>query len=238
MPGPSHKLVVQPHRPGSRKREVTLWLLLAVLAFFAGGFLGFQLFDQAMVEKRMQAEQLETLKVQFADVKQKLTNAEMATKIDRVSLEQVRQLVTSLQSELAVDDEELRLYRNLLEGGGSESGLLIGELMLKRPLGQQGVTYRVVVQQKERKLSRISVSIQVDVLGVQGGKEVTVGLNNLDVALDQLPIRAKFKYFHVVEGTLHLPSEFQAQALVVSIWKDGVSSSRVERRFDWQVDET
>ncbi len=237
MPHRGHKLVVSSYRPSDRQREIGLWLLLVIVAFSLGGYLGLKFFDQAMVEKRHQAEALESLEEQFADLKQKWANADMATSIDRVALEQVRQLVTSLQSELAINEEELSLYRNLLEGGGSESGLLIGELMLKRTIDQQGVTYRLVVQQKERKLKRISVSIKVDILGVQDGKEVAVGLESLDAELDQSPIRTKFKYFHVVEGVLNLAHGFEPQALVVSVWKDGVGSSRVERRFDWRVDE-
>lgn len=235
MPDPSHKLVVRPHKPDNRKREIGLWLLLAGTVFFVGILLGMQLFDQAMVDKRQQADELEVLQVQFGEISQKLANAELASNVDRVALEYVRQLVTSLQSEMAVDEEELGLYRNLLQEGGSESGLLIGELLLKQHSEQEGITYRLVVQQKEKKLKRIKVSIKIDVVGVQDGKEVTISLENVDDQLKQSPIKTEFKYFHVVEGVLKIPSGFQPRVIAVSLMKVGVSSSQVERQFDWRV---
>lgn len=235
MPDPSHKLVVRPHKPDNRKREIGLWLLLAGTVFSVGILLGMQLFDQAMVDKREQADELEVLQVQFGEISQKLVNAELASNVDRVALEYVRQLVTSLQSEMAVDEEELGLYRNLLQEGGSESGLLIGDLLLKQHSEQGGLTYRLVVQQKEKKLKRIKVSIKIDVLGVQDGKEVTIGLENFDDQLEQSPIKAEFKYFHVVEGALAIPPGFQPQLIAVYLMKVGVSSSQVERQFDWRV---
>ena len=235
MPDPSHKLVVRPHRPDNRKREINLWLLLAGTVFLAGILLGMQLFDQAMVEKRQQADELEELQAQFDEVSQKLINAELASSVDRVALEHVRQLVTSLQSEKAVDDEELGLYRNLLQEGGSENGLLIGKLLLKQHTEKEGIAYRLVVQQKEKKLKRIKVSIKVDVVGVQDGKEVTIGIENFDDQVEQSPIKAEFKYFHVVEGVLTMPPGFQPRVIAVSLMKVGVSSSQVERQFDWRV---
>ncbi|MEH6468517.1 MAG: DUF6776 family protein [Porticoccus sp.] len=235
MSDPSHKLVVRPHKPDNRRREISLWLLLTGIVFLAGILLGMQLFDQAMVDKRQQANELEGLQVQLADMSQKLANAELASKVDRVALEQVRQLVTSLQSELAVDDEELGLYRNLLQEGGSENGLLIGELLLKRHTEKEGIAYRLVVQQKEKKLKRIKVSIKIDVVGVQDGKEATIGIENFDDQVEQSPIKTEFKYFHVVEGVLTIPSGFQPRVIAVSLMKVGVSSSQVERQFDWRV---
>lgn len=235
MPDPSHKLVVRPYKPDNRKREIALWLLLAGTIFSVGVLLGMQLFDQAMVDKRQQADELEVLQVQFDEVSQKRVNAELASDVDRIALEHVRQLVTSLQSEMAVDEEELGLYRNLLQEGGSESGLLIGALMLKQHSEQDGITYRLVVQQKEKKLKRIKVSIKIDVVGVQEGKEVTISLENFDDQLEQSPITTEFKYFHVVEGVLAIPLGFQPRVIAVSLMKVGVSSSQVERQFDWRV---
>ncbi|HEB27645.1 hypothetical protein LCGC14_2255890 [marine sediment metagenome] len=237
MPDPSHKLVVRPYKPDNRKREIALWLLLAGAIFFVGVLLGMQLFDQAMVDKRQQADELEVLQVQLDEVSQKRVNAELASDVDRIALEHVRQLVTSLQSEMAVDEEELGLYRNLLQEGGSESGLLIGALMLKQHSEQDGITYRLVVQQKEKKLKRIKVSIKIDVVGVQDGKEVTISLENFDDQLEQSPITTEFKYFHVVEGILAIPLGFQPRVIAVSLMKVGVSSSQVERQFDWRVND-
>jgi len=149
----------------------------------------------------------------------------------------VRQLVTALQTQLAVDKEELGLYRNLLQTGGSENGLLIGELMLRPSPDGQGVIYRLVVQQKENKLKRIKVNINIALKGVQSGEEASFGIELLDSHIDSSPIKVEFKYFHILEGVIDLPSGFIPTELMAEVWKKGVNSSRVERSFDWQIDQ-
>ncbi|MDO7653513.1 MAG: hypothetical protein MUQ57_02320 [Porticoccus sp.] len=233
----NQQLIVQRHHPGRRRVEMLIWISLAVLLFLLGLLLGYRFFGTEMVEKRHQQNELENLQLQAVGMEQKLTNSVLASKIDRMALEEVRQVVTSLQTELAVDKEELGLYRNLLQTEGREKGLLIGELMLK-PVSdsQQGVAYRLVVQQKEAKLKRIKVNITMTLKGLKDGKEELLGLELIDTQVESSPISAEFKYFHILEGAVELPVGFSPQTLAVEIWKKGVSSSRVERSFDWDVE--
>jgi hypothetical protein len=233
----NQQLIVQPHHPGRRRVEMLIWISLAVLLFLLGLLLGYRFFGTEMVEKRHQQNELENLQLQLVGMEQKLTNSVLASKIDRMALEEVRQVVTSLQTELAVDKEELGLYRNLLQTEGREKGLLIGELMLK-PVSssEQGVAYRLVVQQKETKLKRIKVNITMTLKGLKYGNEELLGLELIDTQVESSPILAEFKYFHILEGTVELPVGFSPQTLAVEIWKKGVSSSRVERSFDWDVE--
>jgi len=233
----NQQLVVQSHRPGRRRVEMLIWISLAVLLFLLGLLLGYRFFGTEMVEKRHQQHELENLHVQVVGMEQKLANSVLAAKIDRMALEEVRQVVASLQTELAVDKEELGLYRNLLQTEGREKGLLIGELMLKPvPDSQQGVAYRLVVQQKETKLKQIKVNITITLKGVKDGNEESLGLELIDAQVESSPILAEFKYFHILEGAIELPAGFSPQALAVEVWKKGVSSSRVERSFDWRIE--
>ena len=243
MPDHNQQLVVQPHRPGQRRIQIVLWGSLAVLMFLLGLMLGHRLFDDAMVEKRQQQKELKSLRKQVAGMDQKLANAELASRIDRVALEQVRQMVTSLQTELAVDKEELGLYRNLLQSDGSKTGLQIGELMLRPVPDLPGaVAYRLVFQQKESKLKRIRVNLNLVVngsnnSGPKAGEQVSMTLDSLDDQFEQAPVPVQFKYFHILEGIMILPVDFVPQTLVASAWKKGVNSSRVERKFEWRVEE-
>jgi len=233
----NQQLVVKPHRPGQRRIELVLWISFGVLLFALGLMLGMQFFGTAMMEKRQQQRELTDLHKQVVSLEQRLANAELANRVDSVALEDVRQLVTALQTQLAVDKEELGLYRNLLQTGGSENGLLIGELMLRPSPDGQGVIYRLVVQQKENKLKRIKVNINIALKGVQSGEEASFGIELLDSHIDSSPIKVEFKYFHILEGVIDLPSGFIPTELMAEVWKKGVNSSRVERSFDWQIDQ-
>lgn len=237
MPDYQQKLVVQPYQPGRRRIEAVLYLSLALLLFALGYVLGSQYFDESMVEKKQHQRELEQLRLQTEDMAQRLANAELASSIDRVALEKVRKVVTSLQTELAVDKEELGLYRNLLQRDSAKTGLQIGELLL-RPVPEMptSVAYRLFVQQKEVKLTRVKVNLDMTLHGLQGGKQISLALESLDDQFEQSPVEAEFKYFHLLEGVMTLPPGFVPQELAVTVWKKGVSSSRVERHFDWRVE--
>lgn len=233
----SHQLVVTPHRPGRRWLEILLWVLALLFCFVAGFFLGSRFLDNAVVENHRMARELQQMREQDKILRQQYTNVELASKVDRGSLEQVRKLVTSLQLQLAANEEELRLFHNLLQPGGSESGLQIGELMLKSLGDGQGMSYRIVIQQKDSKLKSVKINIKAELEGARNGIKETLSLDQLDENVETTPVAVKFKYFHLLEGVLTLPVGFEPRAMKVSVWKTNASANPVERRFDWHVDE-
>lgn len=230
------QLVVQAHRPGRRRLAVTLWLLALSLSFAAGFLLGGRFHDGAVQDNHRMAGELESLRNVNTALEQKLTNAELASEVDRGSLEEIRKLVTSLQLDLAANEEELSLYRNLLQGS-DESGLEIGELMLRPQPGSGGMAYRLIIQQKASKLKSININIEVELEGVRNGIKETLGLAQLDGQVGSMPMAVTFKYFHMLEGVLNLPQGFKPGVVKVSVWKDNNSANPVERRFDWHFDE-
>ena len=155
--------------------------------------------------------------------------------LDNAVLENHR--MTSELQQLRAEEKELRLYRNLMQPGGSESGLQIGELMLKSLGDGQGASYRIVIQQKDSKLKTVKINLKVELEGARNGIKETLSLDQLDENVETSPVAVKFKYFHMLEGVLTLPVGFEPRAIKVSVWKTNASANAVERRFDWHLDE-
>ncbi|WP_461481941.1 DUF6776 family protein [Porticoccus sp.] len=231
------QLVVRSLQPGRRRRELMLWLLAVALGFALGFSLGTGFFDRAVVDNHRMAKEIDDLRKRDRDLRQQFANVDLAAKVDKHSLEEVRKLVTSLQLQLATNEEELRLYRNLLQDGGGETGLQIGELTLKALPDGQGVAYRAIIQQKASQLKSVKINIKVELEGFRNGIRETLGLDQLDSHVASSPIAVKLKYFHMLEGVLTLPEGYEPRAMRVSVWKTGASANPVERRFDWHVDE-
>jgi len=233
----SHQLVVTSHRPGRRWLEILLWVLAILFFFLVGFFWGSGFLDNAVLENHRMTSELQQLRAEEKELRQQFTNVQLASNVDRGSLEQVRKLVTSLQLQLAANEEELRLYRNLMQPGGSESGLQIGELMLKSLGDGQGASYRIVIQQKDSKLKTVKINLKVELEGARNGIKETLSLDQLDENVGTSPVAVKFKYFHMLEGVLTLPVGFEPRAIKVSVWKTNAGANAVERRFDWHLDE-
>lgn len=233
MSEPKQQFIVKPHRPGWHKIKVIAALLMPLLFLVVGLLLGSRYFSAAMLEKGQQQKELQAMRVHVVDMEQRLANAELATEIDSVALEDVQQLLASLKIESATDKEELGLYRNLLQDGTAETGLMVGELVLSVLPGQQDISYRLVIQQKEVKFKQIKVNVRVSIEGIQGGEIKSFEIDELDQQYDQSPIEIEFKYFHLFQGVIALPANFKPSNVVVTLWKRGVKKSQVKRTFDW-----
>lgn len=233
----SEQLVVRPHRPGHRRLALALWVLVTVAASALGFLLGGGFFDRTLIDGRALTKELKSVRAQNLQLQQQLANAELAAQVDAASLESVRKLVTSLQQKLAAKEEELGLYQNLLQENDRKAGLQIGRLVMKTAGENGAVAYRLIVQQKATNLKQIKVNIDLRVGGLSDGQPLSVGFDALDARIDASPLQAVFKYFQVLEGSILLPAGFQPLTVLVSVWKEGAENTRVERSFDWQLNE-
>ncbi|WP_438958279.1 DUF6776 family protein [Porticoccus sp.] len=231
------QLIVRPHRPGHRRLELVLWVLAVTAACGVGFLLGGGFFDRTVIDGRALVRELKLVREQNLQLQQQLANAELGAQVDATSLESVRKLVTSLQQKLAANEEELALYQNLLQENDKEAGLQIGRLVLKSGGKNGAVAYRLIVQQKAANLKQIKVNVVIRVEGLSDGQPLAVGFDTLDAEVDTLPLQTTFKYFQVLEGSIRMPAGFQPLTVLVSVWKDGAENTRVERSFDWQLNE-
>lgn len=233
----SEQLVVRPHRPGYRRLELTLWVLVTVISFGVGFLLGGGFFDRTLMDSRVLARELKSAHEQNLQLQQQLANAELGAQVDATSLESVRKLVAALQQKLAANEEELGLYQNLLQENDKEAGLQIGRLVLKPAVENGAVAYRLIVQQKAANLKQVKVNVAIRLEGLRDGQSETLGFDEMDVQIATLPLQVTFKYFQIMEGSIRVPAGFQPLAVLVNVWKDGAENSRVERSFDWQLNE-
>jgi flagellar motor protein MotB len=212
-------------------------VLAIAVAFGVGFLLGGSFFDRTLMDSRALTRELNAVRTQNMQLQQQLTNAELGAQVDATSLESVRKLVTSLQQKLAAKEEELGLYQNLLQENDKEPGLQIGRLVLKSTGEDGAVAYRLIVQQKAANLKQIKVNVVIRIEGLSDGQPFAVGFDTLDAEVDTLPLQATFKYFKVLEGSIRMPAGFQPLTVLVSVWKDGAENTRVERSFDWRLNE-
>lgn len=171
------------------------------------------------------------------NLRQQVMNSDIAARIDRESLEHVRQTMVRQQQELTRVRKELELYRSLLKDDQRADGLYIDQLRISPGLAG-AFAYRLIVHQKAAIPRDVSTALEVRVVGDRGGQPVTYRLDELDPALDAAQLTATFKYFHVIEGQLQLPPDFMPRQVMVAIRRaDGRRDSR-EATFNWLVENT
>lgn len=180
--------------------------------------------------------QLAVARERSAHLEQLLANRMLAAEVDWRAMAQVRQLVTELDQRIAAQDEELNLYRLLLQPDSSVKGLHI-EHWRATPAAEPGAyDYRLVVRQNVDLRESLEVSLKVVLLGETAGEPVTFTLAELDEGVDREVVPLSFRYFKFFDGRLVLPEGFAPREVEVSVWPRGKKDEVRVRRFAWSTD--
>jgi len=190
--------------------------------------------DLAQIE-RLQTETVE-LKAQLAEKAGELSRVALSAEVDTAALEKSRLGMIGLQRQIYQRDEELKLYRELLQDNNQPKGLSVGGLSLVA-LEDGRIRYRWVARQKTAKMKTLSVYAEMWVLGRQGEEEVSLSLADLDEEVKRLPIKLEFKYFSINQGILKLPEGFEPEQVRVALRYTWMDKTQSDQKFDWEIEE-
>ncbi len=237
------RLVVVAHNPRKQRLIVliSIFLLLSVGQLFY--YLGYQSAHNIQADARIERDQLQESLHKLEQVQEKLqretAQAKVSSQIDRQANEQVRQLVVELEQQIADQKEEIAFYKGLMAPGEKEKGLSIRGLNLDRAINGDGqVHFRLIVQQLARVHRLVKGAVSINIIGMHNAKQKTFALRDLSQQFKDEKIKLRFKYFQAIDGDLVLPEGFEAQSVEVVAQSFGKKPARVERSFDWIVQET
>lgn len=143
------KPIVVTYRPGQKYVLIVLLLGAVVSLLFAGKFWGTSLSSQQLEEmKRLEGKTVD-LQSQLDNKSAELSRVALSAEVDVAALEQSRQEIVGLQRQIYQRDEELELYRELLQDNNQPNGLSVSDLNLSA-LEDGRIRYRWVARQKNR----------------------------------------------------------------------------------------
>lgn len=230
------QLIVRPYRP-SRIRLAVLAICVLMLVVFAGGYVvGSKQFSESMQQRRVQSRELDQAHREASRLRQSQSNLQLALQVDMATLEQVRKQMTELQSRLVAQENELSRYRSLL-GDTGKSGLYIDSFSVRPSAGEKSFEYSLVIRQVDAMIKTLDVTIDVTVAGRLDNQDIAYSLADLDPKVEAGPIKTRFKYFKVREGTLSLPEGFEPDRITIVVTSSGKKSKTAEATFSWHADE-
>lgn len=189
--------------------------------------------DSSAQEDALLSGQLAAEQQRSARLEQQLVNRTLAAEVDWRAMAQIRQLVTELDQRIAVQDEELNLYRLLLQQDSGVRGLHIEHWRATAAAEPGAYDYRLVVRQNLDLRESLQVSLKVVLLGESAGQPVTFTLAELDEGVDREVVPLSFRYFKFFDGKLVLPADFTPREVEVSVWPRGKNDELRVRNFPW-----
>ena len=230
------KPIVINYRPGQKYVLIVLLLAAVVGLLFIGKYWGTVLSNQQLAEMlRLEAKGVE-LQAQLEDKSAELSRVALSAEVDMAALEKSRQEIIGLQRQIYQRDEELELYRELLQDNNQPNGLSASDLNLSA-LEDGRIRYRWVARQKTAKMKTLSVYANMWIIGRQGGEEVTLSLDSLDNQVSRMPLKREFKYFSIVEGILKLPEAFEPEKVRIALRYTWMEKFQSDQKFDWKIEE-
>lgn len=174
------------------------------------------------------------LEISLADRQRQIQILEIDSKVESGALENTRQEIMLLQDQLNANEEQLLLYRQLLQDGDQFKGLSVVKFELHE-LSERQFSYRWILRQKTEKMALANVFSEIFILGKYKNQSSTIALSDLDSELSEFPIRLKLKFFLINQGVLELPDGFDPVQIQITSRYSWNQKTAYNDTFDWIV---
>ncbi len=234
------RLVVKTHSPW-RVRIMALGLLTAAgLSGWGLHRLGYHRagleFQALQVERSRLAELNAELTRTNTELRERRAILERSSQVEHVAYKQLEGTVGGLQDEILELKEELAFYRGIVSPGDTGRGLTIQSLQITRRAVERGFHYKLVLTQVLDNATVARGEVSMNIEGIQNGVPRELSLQEAGSVKSDLAFR--FKYFQNLEGDLLLPEGFIPARVTVFIDAQGRKQKRLEKVFDWPVEES
>ena len=180
--------------------------------------------------------ELDELTENVSAKQQALIAVELTAKVDAAALEQTRQQMVEMQKQIYRREQELKLYREMLQDNNGSTGLSVSNFHIEKA-GEGLFHYDWVIMQKTHEAKKLRVNASIWVIGNQKGEVKSLALNEIDAEVDDLPIQLKLKYFSINRGLIKLPEGFNPEFVRVTLRYPWIQKPQFDKKFVWQLQE-
>jgi hypothetical protein len=220
------------------------WIAALLLVAASGFWLGHRLgqddagYDAAAGARarRVLESDLARLESRNSTLNAKVSELEMARRLDREAYGDVERTLGDLQSRLARQGDDLAFYRSIVSPADGVQGLRIQRFAVRPGTQPREFVFEVTLIQAMRQDSNVSGLAQVVIQGMEGARPTRYSLGQL-LGKPHAELPFSFRYFQTIERAVVLPDGFQPFEVEVSI-KPGRGRSPVRQSFPWKVTET
>jgi hypothetical protein len=179
--------------------------------------------------------QLEKIRNENAELKQRLTILERAAQIDREADDRLKEHIRKLQDEAYSLREELAFYRKVVGNAKDADGLRVQALRLS-PTGDPGrFQYRLVLTNLNKDDKVTDGDATIEVAGNAGGQAQRFMVTTMRDGARTANLAFSFVHFYSLEGDVTLPSGLVPESVRVVIRQQGVDEPRQDTTYDWKA---
>ncbi|MFT6636384.1 DUF6776 family protein [Alcanivorax sp.] len=229
-------VMLMPISPSQQKKRRRLWvsvaLVVAVLLFLLGGWLGAGgALDASESNRRLRGE-VKTLDAELETARNELAVFRADSELTLEAREEVRQEIKALQDQVAELEEAVLFYKNVMAPAGTEGGLQIEKMTVQQDNETDEYRYRVVLVQSGDNRGYLSGDIRLHLHGEKDGEAFE--LNGSSWLEDGSETRFRFRYFQELNGRFKVPEGVVVQAVDVDAESGGRNRYQTQKTIKWQ----
>ena len=158
--------------------------------------------------------------------------------VDRESYKVVEESLVPLQAKIQEQRDAINFYRGILSPLDGYSGLRIQDLKLTNGKSEGEFNIRLVLTQSMNYDRKVSGSVNVSVIGKQGGMKKIYNVSDLLLKDSDISWIFSFRYFQDFEKQMVLPDNFIPELIKVEVQSKVRSISSIEQEYDWVVNQS
>jgi hypothetical protein len=229
---------LRPHRPG---RTVFLVVAVAVVLTVGGWLLydhgrrqgGHEAARARATEARLRLE-IEELRARVEELSQRNTLLERADRIDRESINHLRQTIEQREARVRELEEELAFYRNLVSPSDTEPSMNVRGFSVTPAAGsERRFRYELILTQVNGGDRYVKGRVDLTLSGSNASGEASLAGGDFLVE-GESATNFRFKYFQTLGGIIELPESFSPARLRLKVLPSGGRLDAVEEQFTWK----
>ncbi len=198
---------------------------------------GYMMGDADGISLRNEKQQLlgnvRQLTEQLAESERQLVKQTQISKVDQAANVQAGNSLDSQQQQIRELERELTFFRSIMAPEESQKGLQIARFSWQQQ-DQETINWQISLIQAGSQGRAISGYVMIELLGMQGNKEVILPLKN-EKQGDRFNFR--FKYFQHLIGSLQLDENIVPRSVNVKAYPTLKGQPIIDIEFPWQPDE-
>ena len=236
---PSRNAGYSPRQGAFGRSYVIVAVIIAVacVSYWFGTYRAGQFAALSRVEKAQASRQSEECRQHLEECRQQTVNLSKGAEIDAAVLAQTRTEVAQGRARVARLEQDVTLYRSLVEGSVRTAGVSVHSLDIARvPDGEpQRYRYKLTLIQRAQRQVEVQGFASITVSGTRDGKSISMGLRGPGERPSGNRTAVRFVYFQTLEGDFFLPEGFQPLQVRVQVEIRKGKPQQAERTFDWTV---
>ncbi len=190
--------------------------------------------EQLRAERRDLTRELRAAQEKVRSMQDQAVYVQRSQDIDTQACSAIQDSLAQLQAEASDLREQLAFYRGIVAPEQARAGVRVYEFRVFPGADATRYRYDLVLIQSVRHEARVGGRIDINLFGVEGGRDKSYALADLVTDEAARNLLFSLKYFEEFSGEFRIPDGFEPRRVEVTLVPSEKGAPNVDESYDWK----